>query len=336
MKNNILFLSLFFLVCCCFLQVPHLCAARAGGNKFQLELFGGFSMLNPRDLNQQADYDTIYEEFYNEWKYIYYDSLLGDNFTYSSQVEGGLKRIKNAFPWGLRLRYSLNQSLSVSIGFKYLSKRQDSRIEYQYEVRSLNPDDVFYYNEFSALSESSPYSLSVKGYAPMVGIHYKIKAQGFLAFEAYFTAGPFFAECSYARQQRYYELNSYGYWYEQNVSYEIKGKGLGVAVDTGIRMILDFVKNINLFIECGYIFQKANNISGPGSKETVYNEVNSSGHTESSNWEGTWVVTGREFIRPWGGLYYTFPTNEYGTADDKAFALDLSGFQVRIGISFKF
>ena len=335
MKNNILFLSLFFLVCGCFFQVPHLCAAGAGGNKFQLELYGGFSMLNPRDLNQQADYDTINEEFYHEWKYIYYDLLLGDNFTYSSQVEGELKRIKNALPWGLRLRYSLNPSLSFSIGFKYLSKRQDSQVAYQYEVRSLNPYDLFYYDEFSAASESSPYSLSVKGFVPMVGIHYKIKGNRFLAFEGYLTIGPLLAECSHTRQQRYYELNSYGYWYEQNVSYEIKGKGLGAAVDTGVRMNINVVKNIDLFIECGYAILKAYNFSGPGSKETVFNDVNSSGFTETTSWEGKWDIIHREFNSPWTQWNANFPSNEYGT-DNTGFVLDLSGFQVRMGISYKF
>jgi len=335
MKNNILFLSLILLVCCCFFQVPHLCAAGTGGNKFQLELYGGFSMLNPRDLNQRVDYDKIYEEFYHERQYRFYNSWLGDNFTYSTQVEGKLKKIKNALPLGLRLKYSLNPSLSVSIGFKYLSKRQDSRVAYRYDVRSLNPDDLFYYDEFSASSESSPYSLFVKGYAPMLGIHYKIKVNRFLDLEAYVTAGPLFAECSYARQQRYYELNSYDYWYEQNVSYEIKGKGKGAAVDTGIRINLEAIKNIDLFIECGYVFQEAVNFSGPGSKETVYHDVNSSGYTASTSWEGAWDMIRWEFNRPWGYLNGNFPSNEYGT-NYKGFVLDLSGFQVRMGISYKF
>jgi hypothetical protein len=335
MKNNILFLSLFFLVCCCFFQVQDLCAAGAGGKKIQLELYGGFSTLNPGDLNHRVDYDMIREEFLNELKYKYYDLLLGDNFTYSTQVEGELKRIKNALPFGLRLRYSLNSSLSLSIGFQYLSKRQDSRVAYRYEVRSLNPDDIFYYDEFSASSESSPYSLSVKGYAPMIGIHYKIKASRFLEFEAYFTTGILFVECSYARQHRYKKSNSYGYWYEQNVSYEIKGKGKGYSNDIGIRINLDVAKNFDLFIETGFSSHAASNISGPGKKETVFNEVNSSGFTETTSWEGTWDVVGWTFTRPWGYLNTYYPSNEYSTSY-RSFVLDLSGFQVRMGISFKF
>lgn len=335
MKNNILFLSLFFLVCCCLFQVPHLCAAGTGGKNFRIELYGGFSMLNPLDLNRRVDYDIIYEKFNNELKYNYYNLLLGDNFTYSTQVEGELKRIKNAFPFGLRLRYSLNSSLSLSIGFKYFSKRQDSQVAYQYEVRSLNPDDVFYYDEFSASSESSPYSLSVKGYAPMIGIHYKIKANRFLEFEAYLTTGILFAECSYARQHRYNKSNSYGYWYEQNDSYEIKGKGKGYASDIGIRINLDVMKNIDLFIETGFAAQAAYNFSGPGKKETVFKEVNSSGFTETTSWEGTWDIIRWEFNKPWGYLNANFPSNEYGT-EYSDFVLDLSGFQVRMGVSLKF
>jgi hypothetical protein len=193
----------------------------------------------------------------------------------------------------------------------------------------------FIYDEFSASSESSPYSLFVKGYAPMIGIHYKIKGNRFLDFEAYLTIGPFFAECSYTRQHRYYKSNSYGYWYEQNVSYEIKGKGKGGAMDAGIRINLDVMKNIDLFIECGYAILKAYDFSGPGSKETVFNDVNSSGYTESTSWEGTWDIIRWEFNRPWGSWNANFPSNEYGT-DNTGFMLDLSGFQVRMGISYKF
>lgn len=332
MKHNVLFLSLFFLVYCCFFQAPNLCADRGGG-KFQVELFGGFSILNPPDLNQQAYYDITHEEFLNDLQYQYYDLLLGDNFSYSSQVEGELKGIKNALPMGFRIKYSLNSSISISFGFKYLSRRQDSRVAYQYDVRSLNPDDLFYYNEFSTSSESSPYRLFVKAYVPLVGIHYKIKGNRFLDLEAYFTMGTLYAECSYAKQHQYYESNSYGYWYEENVSYEMKGNGKGGAIDTGIRMNLHVMKQIDIFIESGYALQKAYNFSGPGSKVVVHNDVNSSGYTESTTWEGTWGVFRREFDRPWGYFVSNYISNEYGTDN---FVLDLSGFQVRIGISYTF
>jgi hypothetical protein len=98
-------------------------------------------------------------------------------------------------------------------------------------------------------------------------------------------------------------------------------------------MKFDVLKKIDLFIECGYTSQIAVNFSGPGRKETVFNEVNSSGYTETTNWEGTWGVIRWEFKRPWGYLSTTFPSNEY---DRKDFVLDLSGLQVRMGISFKF
>jgi hypothetical protein len=325
MKRILLFLSLFFL----------LAASGAGADKFQVELYGGFSMLNPWDLNQRADYDHNYESFFSETRYWAYHYLLEDNFTYTGHIEGEFKKIKNAMPLGLRIKYFLNPSLSVSIGFKYLSRKQDSSVTYQHDVRSLNPDETFYYNEFSSTRENSPYRLFVKGYVPMVGIHYKIKSSRFLDFEAFLTGGPLFAECGFARQRRYWESNSYGYWYEQNVSYEMKGKGTGIAVDTGIRMNIDVVKNIDLFMECGYSFQRAVDISGPGSSETVYNELNSSGYTESTAWQGTWAVIPGRFNRPWGQWSYNFPSNEYGTDELSEFKLDLSGFQIRIGVSFR-
>ncbi|UCH95429.1 MAG: hypothetical protein JSV88_00905 [Candidatus Aminicenantes bacterium] len=336
MKRIVLVLSLIFLFCCSFFPVPLLYASAPGGNKFQVELFGGFSMLNPWDLNQQTLYDMAYEEFYHEWQYRHYHSLLGDNFTYTVQAEGVFKKIKNALPLGFRIRYFLTPSLSISMGFTYLSKKQNSRVTYRYDVRSLNPDDVFYYNEFSSTSENSPYSLFVKGYVLPSGIFYKIKGNRFLDFEAYLTAGPIFAECGFARQHNYRESNSYGYWYEENVFYEIKGKGVGVALDTGIRMNIHVLKKLNLFVECGYSLRSAVKISGPGSRETVYNDANSSGYTDSADWEGTWFVLRRELNRPWGGpMIANFLSNEYGGGEYPNFKLDLSGLQVKIGISFE-
>jgi hypothetical protein len=336
MKHISLYLTLIFLFWGSLFRVPLLHASGTDGKKFQIEFYGGFSLLNPVDLNRRVEYDHSYEQFFTEDRYSYYHSLYGNYFTYSGQREGEFKKIKHALPMGARIKYCLNPSISVSFGFKYLTKEQNSQVTHRYDVRSVIPDAVFSYDEFSSIRKNAPYTLSVKGYAPLVGIHYKVGRNNRpINFESYVTAGPLFATCRFARQRHFRQSNAYGYWYEQNLFYEIEGKGTGIALDAGVRVNIEVIKNIDLFIEGGYSYQRAGNISGPGSSENEYSDLNSSGYTESVSWEGTWAIISSSFTYEWGVLPYLFPSNEYGTQGLSDFCLNLSGFQLRVGVSFK-
>jgi hypothetical protein len=338
MKHIPLILTLFFLFWGSFFRVPLLHASGTEGeeSRIQIEFYGGFSMVNPADLNLRSEYDNSYERFYTEDRYSYYHSLYGDFFTYSGQIEGEFKKIKNALPFGFRLKYCVSPAISISLGFKYLSKSQDSQVTHRYDVRSINPDAVTFYDEFSSVRENDPYTLSVRGYAPLIGIHYKIGRNRSINFEGYASVGPLFAKCGFARHYRYRETNSYGYWYERTLTNEFEGKGTGIALDAGLRMNIGVLKNIDLFIEGGYSYQRAGNIIGPGSSEAGYTDLNSSGYTQSYTWEGQWAVISGYIDREWGELLYQCPANEYdGTEGFSDFSINLSGFQLRMGVSLK-
>jgi len=335
MKHIPLYLTLIFVFGGSLFRVPHLYASGTDGKKFQIEVYGGFSLLNPVDLNRRAEYDHSYEQYFTEDRYSYYHSLYGNFVTYSGQREGEFKKIKHALPMGVRIKYCLNPSISVSFGFKYLSKEQNSQVTHRYDVRTVNPDALHFYDEFSSIIENAPYTLSVTGYAPLVGIHYKVGRNRLVNFESYVTAGPLFASCRFARQRYFRQSNAYGYWYERNLFYEIEGKGTGIALDAGVRVNIEVIKNIDLFVEGGYSYQRVGNISGPGRSETGYTDLNSVGYTESLSWEGTWAVVSSSFSNEWGELPYQFPSNEYGTQGLSDFSLNLSGFQLRVGVSLK-
>ncbi|MCP4229537.1 MAG: hypothetical protein GY771_05255, partial [bacterium] len=68
---------------------------QGGEKKIQFELYGGYSLLDPADLNAQAEYDETYLRFYTEDRYSYYHSQAGDFYTYSGGAEGEFKKIKN-------------------------------------------------------------------------------------------------------------------------------------------------------------------------------------------------------------------------------------------------
>ena len=103
--KRLLFLLLVFLLC-----LPPLHASAGEGKKLQIEVYGGFTMLAPGDLNARVAYDRMRENFFRGNMYEYYNSLYGDFYTYSENVEGELKKIKNAWPLGIRVKYSLNET----------------------------------------------------------------------------------------------------------------------------------------------------------------------------------------------------------------------------------
>jgi hypothetical protein len=317
------------------LAAPLVRASQEDGKKLQVELFGGFSTLNPKDLNGRAQYDRLYEDFYTELRYGYYHDAYGNFVTYSGRVDGEFNEIKRALPVGLRLKYNLTPALAVSLGFKYLSDKRDSRVTYEYDVRMIAPDAVQFYDEFTLLQENSPYSISAKAYIPMVGIHYRLGKVRFLNLEAYLAAGPMFARCEFMRRRYASSLDSYEYQTETDSSLEMSGKGTGLALEAGIQVNLKLFQNVSLLMEGGYAYQMAWSISGPGSSETTTRDSNMAGYTDSASWDGRWTMAEGYLENEWGRFSYSYPTGQAGTGNAGDFRLDLSGAQVRIGLSFR-
>jgi hypothetical protein len=317
------------------LAVPAVRASQEDGKKLQIELFGGFSTLNPKDLNERPQYDRLYEDFYTELRYSFYQDIYGNFVTYSGQVDGEFNEIKRALPVGLRLKYKLTPTLAVSLGFKYLSDKQDSRVIYEYDVRLVEPDAVQFYDEFTLLQENSPYSISAKAYIPMVGVHYRIGKIRFLNLEAFLAAGPMFASCKFMRRRYASSLDSYHYQTEVDSSLEMTGKGTGLALEAGLQVNLKLIKNIYLLVEGGYAYQTAWNITGPGSSETTTRDSNMAGYTDNASWDGRWAMAEGYLTDEWGRFSYSYPTGQPGDENARDFKLDLSGAQIRVGLSFR-
>jgi hypothetical protein len=304
--------------------------------KYMIEVYGGYSLLNPVDLNYRPQYDHTYEKFYTEDRYSYYHSQAGDFFTYTAQNEGEYKEIKHALPMGVRFKIRLDRIFWFSVGLKYVARTENSNVTHRYDIHSVDPDGMLFFDESTILRENSPYSLSVKGYLPTVGIHYTPSLNRLVNAEWYITAGIIFASCEFSRQRLYRETDNYGYWYESNRSYMIKGKGAELAFDAGARLNIKVNRSFYVFIDGSYAFQRVDNISGPGYEELHIQDANDDGYTTRTEWEGTWAVIKSDLINEWGNEEYLFPSNQYGTRNLREFKLDLSGFQFRLGIAFMF
>jgi hypothetical protein len=318
-RINKLFISGFIMV----LLVSFIFPEGKNKKKFQIELYGGFSTLDPADLNLRAEGEEQEEKFFYQ---DYYDYMKDYNLISYHQISGGeFKKITNAIPYGFRFKYYLNRSISISLGLKYLSRGRVSHINNQFQLQ-------YEFGEYREKSEYSPYTLSANALTPLLGIHLTRHISNFIAIEGYFLGGPLWAECSYA-----FELHRERYSVNSNLSFpssdwrvEEKGKGMGFVLEGGVRINKYMWKNFYLFIEGGYAFQVVNKLSGPGNE--TYGQV-------ISSWEGEWGIKEYNIIRDWGNLYSPFPSNYWETAGEaklRDFKLDLSGFQLRMGFSYRF
>lgn len=296
--------------------------------KFQIELFGGYAPLDPSDMNLYVDYDNRKENFFYD-SYLEYLKSTGDIRSWTKHQSDERKKFMNAFPFGGRLKYFFNRTIAISLGFKYLSDQQNSDLSTQY-TRNERDD-----TQYIELTNYMPYSISAKAYIPMLGIHILTTIKGPLMFEGYLTGGPMFVQCQY--------LSSWTYeWWIHGPDYdwltfqskgliESNGSGTGIALELGGRLHYPIMKNLGIFLEGGYAYQVAKNISGEG-REII--------DSNNTSWDGRWSIKEEHISTPWGEIDLELPTNYWPNDSNEGkarnFKLDLSGFQLRLGLSLKF
>jgi len=296
--------------------------------KFQFELFGGYTTLNPSDLNLFVSYDNTIQTFSYD---AYFDYLRTNSQiqSWTKNQDSERQKIKRAFPFGARLKFHLNQTIALSIGLRYLTSSHDSNIELQYTRNE------FFNEQYREELVYSPYSLSAKAYIPTLGIHIMKKLKNALTLEGFLAGGLMFARCKYLSDWTYeWWIQGANYnWltFQNSGTLEEKGHGIGIALDVGGRLAYPLFKSLGIFLEAGYAYQVAKNISGGGS------EVRDD---STEIWDGRWGIKREKMTTPWGELEFELPTNYWPEGTDERrirdFELDLSGFQLRLGLSYRF
>jgi hypothetical protein len=300
----------------------------SGKKWLQIEIYGGISSLNPGDLNLLPRADALTQEFLDDGFTIFlYTNRYIDSWGKWSQ--GEYQKITRGMPSGLRIKYYLSSSLAFSVGFKYMPGKQNSNPYFGYRRTEFNGDQYMDSKEYSL------YTLSVRGYAPLLGIHLEKPIIKSLAVEGYAAGGLLFARCRYAAQWRsellYLNTNPYTLLYEENGSLEQEGKGTGFVVEGGVRVNVSLGNHLGVFLGAGYAYQSSGNISGKG-KEVK-------GDT-TREWDDQWAIKREHLVSFWGDQILEFPTNywqdETGGTRTRDFTLDLSGFQLQLGLFYRF
>ena len=293
--------------------------------RFRLDIYGGFSLVNPSDMNLLVEYDRSVQEFTYD---AYFEYLRGNGLirSWNKNAEGERKMIRYALPLGFRIGYSLTDFLAVSVGFQYSWRSPSDSLKYEY-TRSETPSE-----QYLESLDFAPYRLEIRSYCPSVGIHYMTRIGQALMIEAFVSGGPLFAECHYESSWRYtWFIQGQGYnWetYKAEGLLQEDGSGTGISLEFSGRLSTPVYRRLDVFLESGYSYQAVRSLSGSGREKRA-------GNTET--WEGKWGIKSETMTAPWGKRELSFPTNyKTGGTGMGDFRLDLSGFRLRVGLSWGF
>ncbi|MFC2157135.1 caspase domain-containing protein [Acidobacteriota bacterium] len=298
-------------------------------SRWRIELFGGYATMNPSDLNLRANHDDITMMFYNDDYYRYLESV-GYVDSYSRMNLGGTASLINSSqPLGIRFRYSLNHWLDLSLGFTGFSTTRNSNFTNTYSVNQADGISYTYTDDITN------YRFSARAFAPLLGLHAGMYLSPAMRLEAFFTGGPLFADCLYKIEwgTQYIISTSPGDPENSNIGMlEEKGKGMGLALQLGVKLDYYFSRHWGIFLESGYAYQAVSNLYGPGKRIMT---------DRSDYWEGQWAIKRKIIERDWGIKYSVYPSNgwegfEWTGWRDRDFILNLSGVQARMGFIYRF
>lgn len=305
---------------------PLVLSAEKQKKSVYLELFSGFSLINPADLNLISEYNTnFYNDCYNKYKNI----EKGYKITEAQKIEGGFKPIKNTLAMGGRVKFYLGkrgeyaqkeQKLAFSVGMKYLQTSVNSGASLTYS------SDDFYVGTYTVTLQTDPLNLWIEAFVPQIGLHYSLANIKKTKIEVYLAGGIIFAKCGSFKQYLYERSEDSGYVRSLETIQDYDGRGSGLTLEGGIKLQINIFKSIGVFFEGGYSFQKVNKVSGEAFYKKNVKDNNGDGHSQSSNWQGNWILLEYDLGKipgvDWKGMD-TSNTN---------FKLNLSEFYLRVGL----
>jgi hypothetical protein len=226
----------------------------------------------------------------------YYAASLGES------KSGMVSPVRTGYIFEVEMNISLSAKVLLNLGGAFLSGKKESRIEYPegtyVEVYTTRPQ-----------IRSLPARLSISFY-PNPAFYIKLGGEYH------------FAKCSY-----FYRYEEADFWQEWKG--DANGQGLGVFGGLGIEA--NPTGNVRFFLETLGRYCKITDFSGMDE----YKDSTGSQSTENGTlyiYQGH-ITEGESYPL----LYIRERTpSEAGVSDAKAATIDLSGFEVRVGIRFKF
>jgi hypothetical protein len=303
-----------------------------------LEFWGGVAHLGPSDLNLRADFDNAYVDYYFRQKFNFLRAWRQGSYSYL-QTAGSTTRFASmtgANPLGIRARIGLDRVWALSLGVTYLSRTVTTYYTAAYLITDLDPDNVEFNGSCRQVIDFPQWRLAVRGWTPMIAVHARPRLLGRFQLEGYAGAGLLLARCASTREYSLKTTEPDGFWELNDYLEEMQGRGTGVSLEIGAQAGLPLSGRLGVFIEGGYAYRVASKITGSYAYRRRHEDANAAPfETRVSVDDGIWRVASGTYNNYWGRWNASWPEIRPPdqTAGSNPFRLDLSGFQVRIGLS---
>jgi len=288
-------------------------------DRFQIELYGGLSLVNPKDLNLLSQAEEQYNELYFIQRLGYMNGYFVNDFP----------EIRQMIPAGLRLRYRFSEKLGFSLAVEGFMQEKEISTEGSFGY-SANVSE-------NHTKKYDPFQLGLSGYAVLGGLHYCIPIGGSTDIEVAAAGGWAFGSFDFRSEWTYTASYNESSMYYQYTSVdgsvlEGDGSGNGFMAQGMLRLNKMLGKNIGFFVETAAIFCRMKSITGSGREVRIWT-------SDETTWEGTWAIKKEEIQLLWASDDVYVPTNYWSgwteSQRDRDFILDLSGFRLVFGICFR-
>lgn len=285
-----------------------------GQDRFQLEIYGGISFLNPRDLNLLSKA----EEQYNQL--IYIERHLG----WQGYFINDFPRISNIVPAGFRIKFHMSEKFSVSVEAEAFRRTRETSIS-----------GSFTYAPSWSLTEAkdyAPYRLSLQGLSMMGGLHYRFSFGQYNELEIGAAAGWTRAEFDFCSTWAHSIDLIAGDFIHSSVdggTLEGNGKGDGFAAKGMLRLNRALGRGFGFFMETSATYCRLKSIRGSGRETRL-------GIPGETTWEGSWGIKREDIEVSWGSIAISVPTNYWegwtAAQRERDFILDLSSLRLILGV----
>ncbi len=292
-------------------------ALLTGEERFQIEMYGGISFINPKDFNLFSKAEQQYNDIYFIERLRHYNGYFVNDFP----------EIRDMIPAGLRLRYRVTEKLSFSLGAEGFIQKKKLSVKGSFGYSSTTSENH--------IKKYDPFQLGLSGYALMGGVHYRMPVGSKTDIEVGAVAGWAKAEFDFSSNWTYtasYQGTSVFYSSTDGGVLEGDGSGNGFIAQGMLRLNRMLGRRIGFFVETAYTYCRMESIDGSGRETRI-------GTPGETSWEGTWGIKREEIRVLWGEKDVSVPTNYWegwnSTQRERDFVLDLSGFRLVLGFCIR-
>lgn len=228
--------------------------------------------------------------------------------------------------------------MGLSIGIQYLNRTQNSNVAMNIDVMDSTHGGGQNIGALSYQYQNPGFLLSFSAWSPQLAAHFGWNIGQALRLEVLVAGGPLYAECRTVSERRTATTDQTGNRMDSLYALEMTGKATSASGEMGGRACLRLLSFLSVFAEGGFTFREVDEVSGTGSSRTTVSDSNGAQDPVTASWNGHWSLLLNDSTASWGRFRVYQPQNRVTTAKGTPFmkfGVNLSGFQLKAGLSFR-